>query len=55
MFKNLITPLLLATATQVVLAKPDFSPLSEYIEQTKQISGLSSGTAVAMRKAFRNR
>ncbi len=50
MFKKIITSIAIMTAAQTVWAHDSFEPLRQFIEQTKKVSGLPSGTAVAIVK-----
>lgn len=50
MFKKIISSIAIATVSQVALASENFEPLTQFIEQAKAVSGLESGTAVAIVK-----
>ena len=50
MLKKITTFLAIMAASQALSASENFEPLSQFIEQTKKVSGLPSGTAVAIVK-----
>jgi CubicO group peptidase (beta-lactamase class C family) len=50
MFKKIMTLIAIAVTSPVVSATEDFTLLTKFIEQTKKVSGLESGTAVAIVK-----
>ena len=43
-----MTSIALIAASQSIFAESEFAPLTQFIEQTKRVSGLESGTAIAI-------